>query len=404
MKKGLLTLLAAVMAFGVAVQSMAGARLDAMASNPRLVEDYDSIFLYANKVLQYKNTVDFRMGNDPTIMSGFEGGDDEWGGILIEEESLGGVLGVYVNRPQRKYMASHNLAGYPGDPANYYWYFIGGSANSFGGGFITGTQPAYILDLFYGKALDGADLGVHVSYGDNGVGGTETSVIGLELGLGFADFGPFNEANIRAGYGMYNFTDTSLTSDNTDNGVSTISLGGFFSADAGNDTTIRLSGDFQLHSASEEDYGDEKSSEMTALLGLGCNHQVNGGKGLVSTGLLMSWTGGTFEIPSVTDSDVAWNSWHIYWNASVEAAVANWLTLRTGIQKALLDRAYEEGGTPAYFETRDDDAIWTAGFGITWQNFTLDALIDINSLQDLIAGPNAGAGIARWLPRARSCT
>jgi len=389
MKKGLLLLMAGVMALGVAAQSLASVRIDSMASNPRLVEDFDSIFLYANKVLEYKNTVDLRMSTDIDIDSGFGGSDDAWGGLLIEEENLGGVLGIYVNRPNRKYTASHSLTDWVGDPANTYWYYPGGSANSFSGppgGFTEGFVPSNILDIFYGVGLEGADLGFHLNYGDNGIGGTETTIAGLSVGLGFKDFGPFNEANITAGYSFYKWTQVG---GDTDNGISTINVGGLFSADAGNDTTLRLSADVNVHNADETDEDGEKQSEISALLGLGCNHKVNGGKGLVSSGLLMSWVGGTYD-DGVASS---FNAWHIYWNASVEAAVTNWLTLRTGLQAGLLDRGYYENGGPSYFDNVDDNVIFTTGFGITWQNFTIDGFIDIDALQDWLSGPNAGAGI-----------
>ena len=70
MKKSLLFLLMGLMAFGGVVKSMASTRLDGMSSDPRLVEDYDLIWLYPNKVLDYKGTADFRMNPGPSN-SGF---------------------------------------------------------------------------------------------------------------------------------------------------------------------------------------------------------------------------------------------------------------------------------------------------------------------------------------------
>jgi hypothetical protein len=396
MKKGLLTLLAGVMAFGVAVQSMASARIDSMSSDPRLVEDYDLIWLYPNKVLQYKNTFDIRLNAGPFSGGGpsattsnatngdFGGGVNEWGGLLIEEESLGGVLGIYINRPARLYTSAHSAFSGPGMAARYYWYYPG--ANDF--------APRKLVDVFYGVALEGADLGVHVNYGDNGVGPSqiERMVLGLALGLGFTDFGPFNEANLHASYDLFSATFEGFNGpgqNETDNGISTIKVGGLFSSDADDNTSIRLSGDVQLDNWNVEDSFGFSQSAFQVLLGLGCNHKVNGGKGMVNSGFLLNWMSGNFENTSVENAS---NAWALIWASSVETEVASWLTLRTGIQKAIVGRYYEENN--GYYDTNGwPNSVFNVGFGINWQNFVLDSQVNVSSLESLIAGPNAGAGI-----------
>jgi hypothetical protein len=378
------------MAFGVAAQSLASARIDALATDPRLVEDYDLIWLYPNKVLEYKNTVDFRLNEGPFSTGypnngAFGGGNDEWGGLLIEEETIGGVLGIYVNRPNRLYTAAHRTNTNYGTLSGYYWYYAGGAmANG-------ATAPWNILDVFYGTALDGADLGVHVNYGDNGIGGREVSVIGLDLGLGFKDFGPFNEANIHASYSMLDWTDVGSAAPNADNGIFDIKAGGLIAADMGNDATLRLSADVLYNSTNEEDFYGDSSTGLNVLVGLGCNHKVNGGKAVVSHGLMIDWASLNYD----DGTSYAANRWTILWNANVEAPVTNWLTLRAGIIKALLAREYNEPGFGgAVYADADDNAVaFTAGMGITWQNFTIDGVINVSSLESWLSGPNAGAGI-----------
>jgi hypothetical protein len=387
MKKGLLMLLAGVMAFGVSVQSLASARIDSMATDPRFVEDYDLIWMYPNKVVDYKGTVDFRLNAGPWSGTypqngGFGGGFGEWGGLLIDEEILGGVLGVYANRPNRLYTSAHAIAGNSGDAYRYYWGYTGGHV-------LGPVNPRNIIDLFYAPNLEDVTLGFRVNYGDDGVGGfTEKSVIGIAVGLGTKDFGPFNEANFHAGFELANVTYNSGAGF-TDNGIYTAQLGALFSADAGNDTAIRVSGDVKLDQYDETDWDGEKINDVNVTLGLACNHKVNGGKGLISSGLLLYWEGGTYDDGTAQ----GFNNWAAIWNASLEASVNNWLTLRAGIQKPLVVRAYSEPSNYDEADFGEGTVIFTTGLGVTWQNFTLDGVINVATLESWLSGPNAGAGI-----------
>lgn len=385
MKKGLLLLMAGVMAFGVAAQSLASARIDALATDPRLVEDYDLIWLYPNKVIDYKGTADFRLNAGPWSGAypqngGFGGGTGEWGGLLIDEPDFGGVLGIYANRPNRLYTSAHALGGPSGDAYRYYWGYTGGRV-------LGADNPRNIIDLFYATNLEDANLGFHVNYGDDGVGGfTEKSVIGVGIGLGVKEFGPFNEANF---HGNFELLSISYPGPITDNGIYTAKLGGLFSADAGNDTAIRVSADLELNQYDETDWDTEKSNDINVLLGLACNHKVNGGKGLVSSGLLLYWLGGTYDDGTAS----AFNSWAVIWSGSVEASVTNWLTLRAGIQKPLVSRVYSEPSNYDNADNGEGTVIFTSGLGVTWQNFTIDGVINVSTLEAWLAGPNAGAGI-----------
>ena len=94
MKKSVLFLMSALIVFGATVQTHASARLDSLSLDVRQVDDIDLIWLYPNKVLEYKNTADFRLSSNGLLGNG----TNEWGGFIADESSLGGVVGVYVNR------------------------------------------------------------------------------------------------------------------------------------------------------------------------------------------------------------------------------------------------------------------------------------------------------------------
>ena len=108
MKKVLLAMMVGLTAFGISMKASASARLDSMTADSREVDDIDLIWLYPNKVLDYKNTVDFQLAPD----GDFGEGTDEWGGVLTELSPDLGVLGVYVNRPLLE--ASSSLQAFSG--------------------------------------------------------------------------------------------------------------------------------------------------------------------------------------------------------------------------------------------------------------------------------------------------
>lgn len=80
----------------------------------------------------------------------------------------------------------------------------------------------------------------------------------------------------------------------------------------------------------------------------------------------------------------------------MESEVASWLTLRAGIQKAIVSRGYdsEDAVNETYFDNSRDDVKFSTGFGINWQNFTLDADVNVESLEeDSLADVEPGRGI-----------
>src|SRR5690349_19857828 len=100
MKKFCLFIFLGTLVLGTAMKALADSRLDGMSADARAVEDMDLIWLYPNKALQYKNTVDIRLTNsDSGYYSTWNGDYNEWGGILKDAGDIG-VLGVYSGRPQ----------------------------------------------------------------------------------------------------------------------------------------------------------------------------------------------------------------------------------------------------------------------------------------------------------------
>src|ERR1035441_7315145 len=187
MKKALAFLFIGLMAFGASVKAMASARIDSMSTDVREVEDIDLIWLYPNKVLEYKNTADFRL--NPGLGNAFGGGTAEWGGVIAEEMSLGGVVGAYVNRPNFALTTASGLIGVINNfrnPARYYFTAPGGT---------TANATPNIVDIFWAKDLSGTGLGIHVNYGDSGIAAIQSEDLGLDLGLGFTGAGPFSELN-----------------------------------------------------------------------------------------------------------------------------------------------------------------------------------------------------------------
>ena len=380
MKKGLMLLVAGLMAFGATVSAMASARLDSMSTDAREVEDMDLIWLYPNKVLEYKNTVDFRLNSDN--YGDYGNGTDEWGGVIADESALGGVLGVYVNRPNELHTASHDTVDsmdFARDPIRYTWTGVGGDYH---------FEFNNILDLFWAQNVGGADLGVHVNYGNNHGTGIfwDDDSMGLGVGLGLGAVGPFSQLNIHADYDAGHMTRHDPTPVH-DNGIYSIKLGALGQADLSTDNYARVFADLSLNQDNRTDWDGYNFSDFTALVGASCNHKVNGGKGLVSTGLIADYVGSSEKGSGITE-----DIWNLVWTGSVESEVSSWLTLRAGIQKAIVSRDYFSD--PAqYFDSANDNVKFSTGFGITWENFTLDGDVDVASLENSIADVAPGNGI-----------
>jgi hypothetical protein len=401
MKKVLLMLLMGLMALGASVKVYASARVDSLGTDIREVEDLDLIWLYPNKVVDYKNTVDFRLNTGGT--GGWGNGTGEWGGVIAEESSLGGVVGVYVNRPTYVFNTSAhpilaNLGGFL-NPLRYNSAQVGGYDYR-----TAGYESTNIVDVFWGQGIGGANLGVHLNYGDNGVGTSpnppEEANVSLALGLGFTGAGPFDELNIHADYAMQSITDlNNNTNKNKDNGINDIKIGALGQMNVSTDNFVKVFADATVDQYNVKDLLSWGTSDTTLVLGTSCSHKVNGGKGLVVTGLLFDWVGAQYTKyeTSPTPNDITnGNSWSLVWNGSVESELASWLTGRFGIEKAIVNRQYISTHNPTYFAPNtnaNENLSFNGGFGINWQNFTLDGQVSMASLENSIANVQPGNGL-----------
>jgi hypothetical protein len=207
-----------------------------------------------------------------------------------------------------------------------------------------------------------------------------------------------NQLNIHADYAMQSLTNLAAAPGvkNTDNGISTIKIGALGQADVNDTNSIRPFVDFEMDSDNQTDLSKFNDSDWDATLGASCVHKVNGGKGLVSTGLLVNFANATNKaIGATTTTETDEAIWEIVWNGSVESQVADWLTLRAGIEKPLVSRYYQSTATTTYVNNAAaaTPVAFNTGFGITWQNFTLNGMVSASSLENSINNVQPGNGL-----------
>jgi hypothetical protein len=375
MKKSILFLLAALVSFGISAKLYADARVDSLGTDVREVDDIDLIWFYPNMALQYKNTADFRL-NTPN--GAFGQGVNEWGGVITDESpSLGGVVGVYVNAPGELNTPASGLL----DDTDLRFYYVGSND----------------IDVFWASGMGDGSIGLHFSYGDNGVPhGVQFETYGLGLGLGFTNVGPFGQFNIRAVYDKTNNTNTLLSANNTDNGDFYGKLGALGQSDLDNASSIRAFLDLTMGQMALMNIDDFDDDWVNVTLGAALTHKVNGGKGLVNTGLILNYEDSDFTMVNKPTNDGI--SWVLLWNGSVESQVADWLTLRAGIEKVLVAREYDSSPNPPTAPTYIDNATtqnvsFNTGFGVNWQNFTLNGAVSAGSLENSINNVQPGAGL-----------
>jgi len=301
MKKVLVLMVVCFMALGAKFAS-ADAIIAAQQADGRIVNSVDVIFAgYVNEILNYKNTVDFRLNG---AGGAFGAGTGEWGGIIDGKHDSIGTIGVYINRP------STDVA-YNGEPT--LWGPVAGVAAWTGSGVgvpgvLNGTwisalngavapanflalnalvpTPANKVDAMWASNMgDTANLGVGLSYGDNqalntpGAGGnavvsnspataftnisdtsnTYARNLALNVGLGLKNMG-FSTFDVHAGYNYGTFAVSDVTSVASpsapavhnysikDNGISTITLGAMAQSDMDKDSNLRMFLDGALNS------------------------------------------------------------------------------------------------------------------------------------------------------------
>ena len=240
-------------------------------------------------------------------------------------------------------------------------------------------------------------MGIRFSYGSEFQDFEQVDNLGLSVGLGLTNVGPFNQLNFHADYNVVDATESEVQN----NGIFTIKEGALASSDLDQDDSLKLFLDLrqdQFRATDEAIPAIDDISQFASDLGLSMNHKIQGGKGLVSTGLIfdyvsMSSKAGVFPF---TPEPFNIDTWILVWNASLEYPVLDWLTLRTGLAKAVVARAYDSinlEGNGIYYDGTGSPVAFNVGFGINWQNWILDANVDVSSLEDSINGVQPGNGI-----------
>jgi len=392
MKKSVLFLMSALITFGATVQTHASARLDSLSLDVRQVDDIDLIWLYPNKVLEYKNTADFRLSSNGLLGNG----TNEWGGFIADESSLGGVVGVYVNRPNILNTPAWGiLGGFVGayDPLESYTSIPGNDGEQGTSG--PGDTISNIIDIFWAQNAGGADLGFHFNYGDNGVqslGNWETEQMALAMGLGFGAVGPFSQLNVHLDYATDFTTQIGLSTKNHDNGVYSLKLGGLGQLDVNETNYFKVFADVSMDQDNMTDLDNYNFSDTTLVVGTSWDQKVDGGKGLIATGLVGEYVGSTVK-GSYTD-----DGWVLLWDGAVEEEVASWITVRAGLEGAITAREYYTLGSPTFTQDTNTTPPYTGyqfstGFGINWSNFVLDANVSSGSFESSVNHVQPGNGL-----------
>jgi len=407
MKKALLLFVVCFMAFAP-MAANASVRTEGMGILPQQSEDLDLIWLFPQKVDEY-SVVDYRMG--------YLGSTDEWGGIIHKDPYIG-QWGLYLARP---FDSSDNYTG-----ANQLW------VDCQGGGILDGTtgwdtrlnwwgstgpggtpaiaDPKNKLDLFKTFKAGNGNLGVHLNYAasrsgeavtnTNGTPGGfapgdvvdqttagNTGVVGVDLGYGMSDLGPFAAMDVALGYSAgsvdysyiehdWNAADTAavevMNGKIEGDGINEIRVNARLKKDANETTSIYINVNAKLGKlatkttiddptvgGNPETLGDAigevrlyntEYKNTYAQLGLNCDHKVNNGMGRVVAGLnfvidnseftwtqkynlansttadqLVTGTGGDFK--NERDRSGLWA------NVGVEANLLKWLQLRAGMSR-----------------------------------------------------------------------
>jgi len=323
MKKCLLMLLAGFMALGASVKANASARLDGMGANVYAVEDLDMVFVYPNTTLEYSNIANIR---------GLEAAN-QYGGLILKDDAIGG-MGLFTNMP---------VIG-QSDPA--------ATPNRF--------------NLMWGNNFSGTTFGVALNYSATSWDSNNTynRDMGINVGVGLtAD--TFSQIDIHA---SYDTGSAAAAGTSANNAPSIINIGALAQKDLDANNDLRMFANVALGS----DAGFLANTSSTNVnVGLAGNRKVNDGKGLVATGLMINYT-------DVTGSS---DDYQLLWFGSVEAKVADWLTLRTGGNATLYDATGYAGFA---FKT---------GASINWQNFILDLDVNPASFENSIAHVEPGEGI-----------
>ncbi len=395
--------LAGALCLGVASVAKADTRLDSLGSDAYQIDDVDSIWTYANNLLQYKNTVDFRLnpnGNGTGAAFGGAGaaGADEWGGVIHDLGDDFGTIATYVNRPAAISNTQKGLIGSTLTLFNNPTTPVGSSINVY--------APSSNVDVFWAKS----GLGLHLSYGDNeadvpaaGAAAVRSQVWGLSAGFDLGSFMSFTTSEFHVDAAEDFLTNYALKPA-TDDGVYTFKLGW--------EGQTTLNSNDSSHVFAELHYDNDSlpmgftgvgaagqaANDLEVLIGGNIKHNISE-KGFVNTGLEFEYDG----INSTTN--VGTDAWTLVWNGSVESALNSFLTFRAGLDKIVFNRTYTQG-TAAQVDsslvtaagiTTNNNVSFNTGFSVNVENWTLDTDLSVASLEGFIAGPAPGKGIF-WGP------
>jgi len=438
MKKVIVLLLVCFMALGASL-AMADTRTDSLGLTAgQQVDDLDSIWMFPQDAGNFGNVVDFRLGNPNGNV------DDDWGGVIHKDFEEVGYIGIYYNRPFNDYYISPNrhsansfgiLNGGTNWanqilPGNY-----GSQGTSAGGNFYGATfstfpwafnadmnnfvdfewnqlnseeiaDPQNKLDLFWSKDFADVVVGARFNYAsqsgqdNNGFGNgsvniiylgspvgdengkytSDSSVLGLDLGLTLKEIAPDTSLALGAGYslGSVNYLENYSTDYVTagsqtvfinstvkDDNISEIRVNALLKNKMNETTTGRIyanaridslgfkqvgqydtDGDGTFSSQDRETFnGSSAYTDTNINLGIACDHSVAEGKAKViaSVGAIYDarkWTFTAFTnlAGSATTNQIRRGSgdtvnedWlAVPFNVAIEAPLFDWLTARMG--------------------------------------------------------------------------
>lgn len=396
--------LAGALCLGVASIAKADSRLDGMGANVQEVDDVDAIWLYPNQLLQYKNTVDFRLNpiglsltslitTEPTTTNGL--GINEWGGVIHDLGDDFGTIATYVNRPSA-------LGNDQGTLLTGAFKPLFGNYSTAVGGFNNKYTPSSNVDVFWAKS----GFGLHLTYGDNEVnanGGGPAPIVssqvwGLSAGFDLGSFMSFNTSEFHIDYTEDYLTLNRVAGPESDNGVYTFKLGWLGQSTLNSNDNVRLFADLQYDNTSlptgwSGSDLQQTSNDLEVLVGSSIKHNISE-KGFVNTGL-------EFEYDALNSStNTAADSWNLVWNGSVESALNSWLTLRAGLDKVIVNRTYTQGGpvAPTGTDTSlvgglNNNVAFSTGLSANVENWTLDTQVSVSSLDTAIGTVAPGSGI-----------
>ena len=450
MKKVLMLLVAGVVAFTFSLASAntiatnipTDVRIESLSSNVQMVEDYNLIWLYPNKVVEYTNTVDFELPNladaNPTNTNGVSG--QEWGGVLDGQIPNLGTVGLYIRRPFTTLTTNNNGFINPGGGSAAFGFTADSpwedielanvkSGNTLtNGGLDTAIEDSQIItpenkfDLFWGKDFSGTEFGVMVNYAGNqndqnaigAPGRNESQVIGVNVGLGQKNMGFFNQANYHINFSSASFDAVSPTVSNKSDNCWTGGVGVLFQHDMTKTTDMRLFAD-----AADNNFGgiisDNTGDRLTTGYlsdgidaGIGFNHNVDSGLAIVSCGLMANYgytqtlaqeiAGGAIVTDTYLANELDSTVFDVPFFVSVESRVSSWLTLRAGANAPVFQRTYSkliQNHVVEQTQNFDNASLinYSTGFGINWKNWSLDGAINVGSLESTLNFVQPGNGI-----------